>query len=333
MAMSLNVIAIVSAIFLAIGKWDRIAAFLLWYILTSLFCHNPLILNPSMPFVGWLLLAHLFVPKAPFGSLAAKDRLDPGGGWVMPRGIFFASWALLAISYTYSGVLKLDSPSWIDGTAIWHVLQNPLARPTFLREALLHFPEWFFKLATWSSLFLEVSFVFLALFRRVRPWAWLAIVMMHLGILLLVNFADLTVGMLMVHLFTFNPNWIKPDPIKEKLFVLYDGSCGFCHGFIKFILSENKNAFNFRFSPLQDKQANTIVVKEGEIVLTKSQAVIRVLKSLGGYWKVLGFIISFIPTRLCDAVYSLIARVRHRLFRKPEGACPVMPKDLRIYFE
>lgn len=34
-------------------------------------------------------------------------------------------------------------------------------------------------------------------------------VAMHLGILFVVDFADLTFGMLMIHLFTFDPDWLK----------------------------------------------------------------------------------------------------------------------------
>ena len=34
-------------------------------------------------------------------------------------------------------------------------------------------------------------------------------VIMHLGILVLIDFADLTCGMLMVHAFTFDPAWLR----------------------------------------------------------------------------------------------------------------------------
>ena len=56
----------------------------LWYVLACLFGRNPLIANPSLPYVGWMLLAHLFVPSAPYGSWAARGRADPGNGWRLP---------------------------------------------------------------------------------------------------------------------------------------------------------------------------------------------------------------------------------------------------------
>jgi len=32
---------------------------------------------------------------------------------------------------------------------------------------------------------------------------------MHLGILLIIDFADLTIGMLMIHAFTFDSRWLN----------------------------------------------------------------------------------------------------------------------------
>src|SRR5262249_54671520 len=190
-----------------------------------LFGRNPLISNPSIPLIGWMLLAHLFLPPAPYGSLAARGRVDPGGGWRMPPAIFAAAWIVMALAYSYSGYTKLVSPSWRDGTALSRMLDNPLARPRWLRETLLLLPPWFLHLGTWAALFLELSFAPLALLRRLRPWLWGAMLLMHLSLIALVNFADLSLGMVMVHLFTFDPGWIRPKGTKtERIF--YDGHCG-----------------------------------------------------------------------------------------------------------
>src|SRR2546426_853834 len=59
---------------LLVGWHDRIAAALLWYVWACLFSRNPLIANPSLPFIGWLLLAHCCLPPAPYGSWAARAR-------------------------------------------------------------------------------------------------------------------------------------------------------------------------------------------------------------------------------------------------------------------
>ena len=86
---------------------------------------------------------------------------------------------------------------------------NPLARPGAIRELLLSLPEWLLHVATWGVLGLELSFAPLALVRRLRPWLWLIMLLMHLGLIVVIDFADLSLGMVMLHLFTFDPGWVK----------------------------------------------------------------------------------------------------------------------------
>jgi hypothetical protein len=65
------------------------------------------------------------------------------------------------------------------------------------------------KLSTWASLFLEISFLPLGIFDRLRLPYWVSFMVMHLGILSLIDFTDLTLGVLMIHLFTFDGRWLS----------------------------------------------------------------------------------------------------------------------------
>jgi hypothetical protein len=206
---ALLVVAAGLSLAFAVGWRDRVAALAIWYVWACLFGRNPLTSNPALPYVGLLLLAHSLVPPAPYGSLAARGRPDRGAGWFLPQTVWVVVWVLMAVGYTYSGCMKLSSPSWIDGSALRHVLENPLARPTPLRELLLSLPVFLLKLMTWSSLALEIGFAPLALVRRLRPWVWGAGLVMHVVLLTLIDFADLSLGMVMLHLFTFNPGWMR----------------------------------------------------------------------------------------------------------------------------
>jgi len=112
------------------------------------------------------------------------------------------------------------------------VLTNPLARATALRPfilgfpLILGFPPLVLQLATWGALG-QLSFAPLAVFRRLRPWIWLAIVCLPIGLVFLVNFSHLTLGMLIVHMFTFDSEWNRdtgPDgepPSKVTTGVIY----------------------------------------------------------------------------------------------------------------
>jgi hypothetical protein len=197
------------AVTFAAGFHDRIAAVALWVVWASLFVRNPFIANPSLPFVGWLLIAHACVPRAPAGSLDALRRPDLARAWSMPQGVYGAAWIVMSIAYSYSGYTKLVSPSWRDGSALAYVLANPLARPTLLRELVVSLPEPLIAVATWSALALELLFAPIALFARARPWLWLAMALMHVGLVIMIDFADLSLGMLMMHFFTFDPGWLR----------------------------------------------------------------------------------------------------------------------------
>lgn len=184
-----------SLMFMA-GIKDKMAAAGIWFIWACLVGRNPLILNPGIPFVGWLLLMHVVMPK------------PDGDAWRMPKSFYNLAWLVMALGYTYSGVTKLVSASWLDGSALLHVLESPLARPSFLRELLVSQPV-VLKVMTFSVLGLEILTAPLALFRKTRPFLWLALVGMHMGILMTVDFADLTWGVLMIHVITFDPDWVS----------------------------------------------------------------------------------------------------------------------------
>jgi hypothetical protein len=207
--------AAIFSLLLTIGKCDRVMAILVWYIWACLYGRNPLIGNPSLPFIGWLLLAYALIPSVSARETPVREKTD---SWEMPADIYAAAWILMAVAYSYSGYCKLISPSWIDGTALHYVLSNPLARDTVVRTFLLDLPAWLLKTAAWAALFLELSFAPLALWPRLRPFLWLAMVGLHVSLLVLVNFSDLTIGMLLLHFFTFDPAWIPShEPASQAL--------------------------------------------------------------------------------------------------------------------
>ena len=332
---------------LALGKYDRAAAVFLWYVWACLLGRNPLIVNPSLPVVGWMLLAHTLVPAAPYGSFAARHRADPDGAWAMPGPVFLAAWVVMAVGYTYGGATKLVSPSWADGTALSQVLANPLARPGPLREYLLSLPPILMRFATWSALALELFFAPLALFSKLRPWIWLAMVGMHLGLLVLVDFADLTCGMLLLHLFTFDPAWIPKRQAAGPDTLFYDGHCALCHGAVRFVLAEDRSPDGVRFAPLQGEsfkeqlpeakrtllQGSLVVLTADGGVLARSAAVVYLLARMGGLWRILAGIARVVPTPIRDAAYDGVAKIRYRLFGTRTDACPIVPAASRSRFD
>jgi len=188
------ILGVISSVIFMLSKFRRSSALYLWVLHSCLYTANPLTANPSLGYVGMLLLL----------CAATPNTLKKIPAWV-PR----TAWILLASGYTFSGLLKLSSPSWIDGSALMQLMHNPLARPGIVRDLMLHLPENFLSVLTWATLILEIAFLPLAYFKGMRSYLWAAMVLMHLGIMATVDFSDLSLGMLMVHLFTFQRSWIR----------------------------------------------------------------------------------------------------------------------------
>jgi predicted DCC family thiol-disulfide oxidoreductase YuxK len=348
-------VAAALSVLFAAGWHDRAASVALWYVWACLHGRMPLIANPGLPYVGWMLLAHAFLPAAPYGSWAARGRVDPGQGWRMREDIFLVAWILMAAGYTYSGCTKFVSPSWLDGTALARVMENPLARPGPARDLFVSLPAGIVRLMTWGALCAEVSFAPLALVPRLRPWIWSLMLAMHLGLMVLIDFADLSMGMVMLHLFTFDPAWVRPRPADAARsraaapatgMIFYDGDCGLCHRVVRFVLAEDETGGAFRFAPLDSAAFRSAVpdgVREGlpdslvaqtedGRVLIRAAAIRHILSRLGGLWRVAAVVSGVFPARLLDRGYDAVARVRRRLFAAPPDACPVVPKHLRERF-
>jgi predicted DCC family thiol-disulfide oxidoreductase YuxK len=93
-------------ILFGIGLYDRVAALFLFCLGVGLLAWNHHA-TLGVILLGWLLLAHQFVPPAPYGSWAARGRIDPGDGWRMPLALFGAAWITLTLSYFYTAYIML----------------------------------------------------------------------------------------------------------------------------------------------------------------------------------------------------------------------------------
>ena len=115
--------------------------------------------------------------------------------------------------------------------------------------------------------------------------------------------------------------------------VFFDGYCVLCNGFVDFLMQADIKA-KLKFATLQGKTAKkllppsylyevdtVIFINKEHLISTKSNAIIEILKSLGGLWK-LASIFSFLPSFLLDKLYDLLARNRYSWFGK-KNTCRV----------
>lgn len=129
--------------------------------------------------------------------------------------------------------------------------------------------------------------------------------------------------------------------------IYYDGECGLCHRWVKFALARDRGRALFRFAPLQgptfaaelapeERRAlpDSVAVRTADgRLLQRSEAALHVLARLGGFWGVLAAVLRVVPRPLRDWAYDRVARVRRRLFARPEGACPIVSPELARLFD
>lgn len=312
---TLSVGAIASVAF-AIGWFDRTAAVVMVGSSAFLVGYDLVSIDPSLFFLRGALLAHVFLPKGPYGSWSVRGRVDPDGGWRMPPSIHRAAWIVMALGYAYSGIDKLVSTA-------------PLGEPVGL---------------IWGVLVFELLFAPLVLVHRLRPWLWLGMLLTQLSLMVWNESVGLGLGIVVLHLFTFDPRWVRPSGIDEKVTLFYDGTCGLCHRCVRFVLAEDHTGASCDLAPLQGESLERAVPNAGSLpdsivlrladgtLLVRSAAVLHIMRRLGGAWRVIALVSGLVPRVILDVGYRGVARIRRRLFRRPEALCPIVPAHLARRF-
>jgi len=133
------------------------------------------------------------------------------------------------------------------------------------------------------------------------------------------------------------------DSPREHPIVLFDGVCNLCSGFVQFLLPRDPDG-KFRFASLQsdvgtallaehgleDHGLDSVVLIDGDDVYVKSAAVLQIASMLGGIYAI-ARPFQYLPRRLRDWGYDVVAANRYRLFGKKEQ-CMLPDGDVRSRF-
>ena len=127
--------------------------------------------------------------------------------------------------------------------------------------------------------------------------------------------------------------------IDQGAIVLFDGSCAFCEGAVKFIATRDPHGY-FRFGVSQTDKATAllavygmtrqaarslILIEHGQIYL-RSTASLRIARRLRWPWSLLGGLL-IIPRRASRSC-RLVAAIRHQLAGR-SNACEIPPSEIR----
>lgn len=131
---------------------------------------------------------------------------------------------------------------------------------------------------------------------------------------------------------------------KNKKIIVFDGVCNFCNSAVlKIIKHDSKNLFIF--TSLQSEigkeitnSLNIDTTKIDSIILfetennfhIKSNAALRILHLLGGFWK-LTSIFKILPVSFRDSIYNYIAKNRYKWFGKKDN-CMIPTQEMKSKF-
>lgn len=125
------------------------------------------------------------------------------------------------------------------------------------------------------------------------------------------------------------------------MIVYYDGVCALCNRFVSWALRHDAKGV-LRFAALQSahgeelrrdfpktRVVDSIIVRDGDDIAAKSDAVIAIVQRLG--LRFTAAALRAMPRQLRDGGYDLIARRRYKWFGKYD-TCPLPPPVLRDRF-
>jgi predicted DCC family thiol-disulfide oxidoreductase YuxK len=135
----------------------------------------------------------------------------------------------------------------------------------------------------------------------------------------------------------------RPAPHPGPSVIVFDDVCVLCSGWVRFLLPRDR-ARRFRFAAMQSQTGRALLTRHGIDpddpvtfllvdeggAFTDSTAVLRILTSLGGVWRLAGAFYA-VPRFIRDRLYRFVARRRYRWFGKRES-CFVPAPEMRDRF-
>ena len=138
---------------------------------------------------------------------------------------------------------------------------------------------------------------------------------------------------------------------ESDLVVLYDGVCGLCNQLVQFLLLRDKHD-RLKFASLQSDFAHKALARHGvdagdldtvqvlenygrsdEKLFSRSDAILRAGRALGGFWKFAAAVGVYMPKGLRDSFYRFVASNRYSVFGKYDTCLLPEPNQRKKFLD
>ena len=312
-------LGVLASVALTVGWRDGVAALVLIIVIGLIGYGAPF--DPGLMLALTILIAllvfHATTKPSPYLSVEASKRVDPSGGWSLSPGHVPVAWLLLGGAWL--------AAAWINF--------GITPRSDLLRTAYT------------TSAVIQVLGALSLLVPAARPYAWAALLLASIAMLLILG-RDLGYKGWLLHLITFNPAWIAPR--REGIHqVFFDASCGLCHASTRFLLAEDPHGAAFRFAPLdgetyqqklpatfrERRPDSVVVLTDKGRAYTQYRALLSMGASLGGLWGALAWVGRILPAPLRAPAYNVVAKTRNWFFPAPTSCSPHVAPGLLQRFD
>ncbi len=122
--------------------------------------------------------------------------------------------------------------------------------------------------------------------------------------------------------------------------IVFDGVCVLCNGWVRFLLRHDRRG-RYRFAAMQGDTGRglldahgldpddpvSFLLVDGGHAWTDTDAIVQVLRSLGGPWRLAAVVFALFPRSVRDGSYRLLARNRYRWFGRREQCLLPTPQQ------
>lgn len=313
----LSIFSAIACIGITIGYQRRLSALIAWYIHACWFGRNIFIEDPSMAYVGLLFILLAIIPSGEVWSFD-KKRSEKDITWNMPLMSYWTALLALGIGYTISGLDKFQAIGWQVGDAMYYMLDLQMTRDNLIANLVKDMPFTGFQYLTW---FAALGMLFALpglLWKRSRFITWIIVTSMFITSTILFELTQVTLAMLLFHLFIFDRTWIPAKKANGNITLFYDTNCNLCQTYKTFIeTEEHKNKTTFTSIRDRDTEFDSLILSIDGKEYTYSDSVLQHWHYLGGIWRVFAFLLLPIPKIIRDSVYKFVSKHRYKWF----GTC------------